>query len=283
MGQQDAQLLADHRVGQCADRGARTHRRRPEVDPGRDHVPPGQHARLELGEDGGGEPGRASQVLHDRCQRLDPGCLHLDLDAQEPHRVLVVNRDRGLVQGHLGDVLVTDPQHEGSAPGLHLEHLVQWPPADERRYPPPDGPGPVEPVVGGAVERFVHLPPTLRRAVGAARQSGQRLQGHFLLGLRVPDAQDVAGLGDPPVVGVEVEVVLDHGRLRRRDQRPQGCERLRARQGGQPPAHRPQVEGIELPLDLDRVGLPTPWTDGHGTGGYCRPAGPSARADLRAV
>ena len=77
------------------------------------------------------------------------------------------------------------------------------------------------------------------------------------LAAAAPGAHDEAGAGDAPVVAVEIGVDQAPRRAGERGDRP-SVARLDGEGGerGQPPLHRPQVEGVELPLDLDGVVSP---------------------------
>jgi 8-oxo-dGTP diphosphatase len=132
---------------------------------------------------------------------------------------------------------------------------------DEGRDPPGHGAALLEPLARVVCEGLGHLPASLRAVLG---EPGEGLQGDFLLLLGMTQAQHVAGLGDPPVVGVEVAVVLDHGRSGNGGDRTQAPDRDGSPgERGQPARGRSQVECVELPLDLDRVGRPVPWCGAH--------------------
>ena len=82
------------------------------------------------------------------------------------------------------------------------------------------------------------------------------LEGDFVVAAAPAGADDEAGAGDAPVVRVEVRVDQAPRRAGQRGDGP-AVGRLDGEggQGGQPPLDRPQVERVELPLDLDGVVL----------------------------
>ena len=225
VGEQRAELATDHRVGEGADRRVGPHRGGPEVDARRDHVPAGQHAGLELGQRRRRESRRPAGGPRRRGVSASTQAAATSTSTrQEAHRVLVVDRDGRLVQGDLGNVLVGQTQHERAPPGLDLEHRMEWAAARSGPRPAsrPDRPalatGPC-PARDGSVTSRRRFGPVVRRS------PRQRLQGDLLLVLGVPHAKDVAGLGDPPVLGVEVAVVLDDGRAGEGGDRAERVER----------------------------------------------------------
>ena len=122
--------------------------------------------------------------------------------------------------------------------------------ARSRRPTGPSSPRPVEPGRGQDLGDLETL------AQAAALGGAVVLEGDLVVAAAAPGAHDEAGAGDAPVVGVEIGVDQPPRRSGERGDRPSvaGLDGQRGERG-QPALHRPQVEGVELPLDLDRVGL----------------------------
>jgi len=96
----------------------------------------------------------------------------------------------------------------------------------------------------------------LQALAEAARPCGCGvLQRGFVPAALAPGAQHEPGAPDPPVLRVEIAVDLADRGLGHGRQGPDLPARGHpaARECGQPALHRPQVEGVELPLDLDVI------------------------------
>jgi hypothetical protein len=150
------------------------------------------------------EPAGRAQLLHDRLQRVEPFGWHLDLDPPQLHGALAVaDHDHGVVERDLGRVDAADPQREGAPAGAHLEHLAQ--PAAEpamawRRRPTGPRAEGANPDIG---QDLGHLE-ALRRPLPSGRLGV--LEGDLVLAAAAPGADDEAGSGHAPVVGVEIGI-----------------------------------------------------------------------------
>ena len=115
----------------------------------------------------------------------------------------------------------------------------------------PTGPSSPEPGQSGRGEDLGDLQ-TLAQA--AALRGTAVLEGDLVVAAAASGADDEAGAGDAPVVAVEIGVDEPPRRSGERGHGP-SVARLdgESRQGGQPALDRPQVEGVELPLDLDGI------------------------------
>ena len=214
--------------------------------------PEGQQPRLELGEARRLEPAGHAQLLHDRLQRVEPVGVDLDLDAPELHGALpVAHDDHRVVERDLRHVDTADPQREGAPAGAHLEHLVQPAGTDDGAQAASDRSVVSEPVQTGRGEDLGDLQAL---AQAAPLRGAVVLEGDLVAAAAAPGADDEAGAGDAPVVAVEIGVDQPARRAGERGHRP-SVARLDGEggEGGQPAFHRPQVEGVELPLDLDGV------------------------------
>jgi hypothetical protein len=197
------------------------------------------------------QPARGAQLPHDRFEGLDPFGLHLDLDAPQLHGPLsAAHDDDRVVERHLGDVDTADAQREGPAAGTDLEHLAQRPRARDGAQATADGT--LRPEVADAAgwHDLGHFEP-LAQAIPLG--GVHVLHGDFDMASAVAGTRDESGARHAPVVGVEIGVHKSPGRLRERGHRAAavGLDGKR-REGGEPAFHWPQVEGVELPLDLDR-------------------------------
>ena len=139
----------------------------------------------------------------------------------------------------------------------------------------PTGPSAPEPVQSGRGEDLGDLQ-TLAQA--ASLGGTAVLERDLVVAAAAPGADDEAGAGDAPVVGVEIGVDQPPRRSGQRGHRPSvaGLDG-EGRERGQPALDRPQVEGVELPLDLDGVvarpaRLPWNRTSRSGYCGLPRPA-----------
>ena len=178
--------------------------------------------------------------------------MDLDLDAPELHGALPgPDDDHRVVERDLSHVDTTDPQREGAAAGTHLEHFAQPAGTDDGAQAAPDRPVVAEPGQSGRGEDLGDLQ-TLAQA--ASLRGAAVLEGDLVVAAAAPGADDEAGSGDAPVVAVEIGVDQPPRRSGERGHGP-SVARLdgESREGGQPAFHRPQVEGVELPLDLDGV------------------------------
>ena len=123
-------------------------------------------------------------------------------------------------------------------------------------------------------------------AQAAALRRAGVLQRDLVVPAAPPGADDEPGAGDAPVVGVEVGVDQPPWRPGQRRDRPAvaGLDR-EGRQRGEPALDRSQVEGVELPFDLDGVGpAPLSFVPGIGHAGQATarpPPAPRAVADCR--
>ena len=82
------------------------------------------------------------------------------------------------------------------------------------------------------------------------------LERDFVVTAAPPGADDEPGTGDAPVVRVEIRVDQAPRRSGQRgDRSAVGHLDGQGGQGGEPAFHWPQVERVELPLDLNRVVL----------------------------
>ena len=211
----------------------------------------GEQAGLELRESGRLEPAGGPQLVHDGFERVEPLRLHLDLDPAQLHGPLPVpDDDDGLIERDLGGVDPADAQDEGPTARPDLEHLAQavGPTIARRRRPT----GPSWP---SALRRAGHdLGDLEPLAQAVARGRARVLEGDLVVAAPPAGAHHEAGLGDPPVVRVEVGVGQAAWRAGQRGDRAAviGLDRQRG-QGGQPALDRAQVERVELPLDFDRV------------------------------
>ena len=125
--------------------------------------------------------------------------------------------------------------------------------ADDGAQPAPDGSVGPERGDAGRRQDLGHLE-ALAQAAALGRAGV--LQGDLVVPAAAPGADDEPGAGDPPVVGVEVGVDQPPWRPGQCRDRPAvaGLDR-EGRQRGEPTLDRSQVEGVELPFDLDGVGL----------------------------
>ncbi len=211
-----------------------------------------QQARLEFGEAGRLQPARGAQLLDDGLERVEPpGSTSTSTRRNCMGRWPLPDDDDGLVERDLSGVDAADAQREGTAPGAHLQHLAQPVRADDGAQAPAHRALRSEPVGPGRREHLGHLEALAQpAALGRARV----LQGDLVLAAAPTGAQDEAGAGDTPVVGVEVGVGQTP---RRAGQRGDGAAVVgldgEGGQGGQPALHGAQVERVELPLDLDGV------------------------------
>ena len=202
----------------------------------------------------GWQPARRPQLLDDRVQRIEPLGPHLDLDpAQLRGSLPAPDDDHGVVERDLGGVDAADPQGERTAPGPYLEDLAQAVCADDGAQPAPDGSVGRERGDAGRRQDLGHLE-ALAQAAALGRAGV--LQGDLVVPAASSGADDEPGAGDAPVVGVEVGVDQPAWRPGQRRDRPAvtGLDR-EGRQRGEPTLDRSQVEGVELPFDLDGIGL----------------------------
>ena len=152
----------------------------------------------------GWSPHEIAQLLHDRLQRVEPVGVDLDLDPAQLHGALpVAHDDHGVVERDLGHVDAADPQREGAPAGAHLEHLVQAARADDGAQPAADRPVGAERVEPG---RRQDLGDLQALAQAAALGGLAVLQRDLVVAAAAPGADDEAGAGDAPVVGVEIGV-----------------------------------------------------------------------------
>ncbi len=191
-------------------------------------------------------------MLHDRFQGVEPVGLDLDLDPPELHGSLPrPDHDHRVVERDLCHVDAADPQRKGAPAGAHLKDLAQWPGTDDGAQAAPDRPVGAEPGQSGWRQDLGDFQ-TL--AQSAALGGPVVLQRDLVLSAPPTRPDDEAGAGDAPIVAVEIGIHQTPGRSGERGHRPSvtGLDG-ESREGGEPPLHRPQVEGVELPLDLDGV------------------------------
>ena len=133
---------------------------------------------------------------------------------------------------------------------VHLEHLLEAAGAGQRTHAAPDGSIISKTRQPRGRQRLGQLEPPSQTVLWRR----QVLQGRLCPAAPPPDTQHVAGATDPPVVGIEVHVDKPLGH-RRRDLEPRYRRRDRgarsSRDSSKPALHRPQVQRVELPLDLD--------------------------------
>ena len=193
-----------------------------------------------------------AQLFHNRLERLEPVRLDLDLDPPQLHGPLPgADHDHGVVERDLRHVDAADVQREGPPPGPDLQTSRRRREADDGAQPATD-----RPVLAQSVEtrRRQDLGDLQTLPQAAALGRTVVLEGHLVVPATAPCAHDEAGSGDAPVVAVAVGVDQPARRSGQRGDRPSvgGLDGER-RERGEPPLHRPQVEGVELPLDLDRL------------------------------
>ena len=166
-------------------------------------------------------------------------------------RCPVPDDDHRVVERDLRHVDTADPQREGAPAGAHLEHLAQTARTDDGAQAASDRSVVSEPVQTGRGEDLGDLQAL---AQAAPLRGVVVLEGDLVAAAATPGADDEAGAGDAPVVAVEIGVDQPARRASERGHRP-SVARLDGEggEGGQPAFHRPQVEGVELPLDLDGV------------------------------
>ena len=225
---------------------------RPEVGRPGDLLPESQEACFELGEVRRLEPAGPAQLLHDRLQRVEPFRVDLDLDAPKLHGALPgADDDHRVVERDLRHVGTTDPQREGAASSAHLEHFVQPAGTDDGAQSAPDRTVVPEPGQSGRGEDLGDLQ-TLTQA--ASLRWTTVLERDFVVAAAASGADDEAGAGNAPVVTVEIGVDEPPRRSSERGHGP-SVARLdgESREGGQPALDRPQIEGVELPFDLDGI------------------------------
>ena len=254
LGAHHRQLPAQDGEGELAHRRVAGDRGRAEVGWTGDLLAHGEEARLELRQPRRLEPARRPQLLDDRVQRIEPLGPHLDLDpAQLRGSLPAPDDDHGVVERDLGGVDAADPQGEGTAPGPDLQDLAQAVRADDGAQPAPDGSVGPERGDAGRRQDLGHLE-ALAQAAALGRAGV--LQGDLVVPAAPPGADDEPGTGDAPVVGVEVGVDQPPWRPGQCRDRPAvtGLDR-EGRQRGEPTLDRSQVEGVELPFDLDGIGL----------------------------
>ena len=252
LGPHHGELTPEHGEGEIPHGGPSGDVGRPEVRRPGDLLPEGQQPCLELGEARRLEPAGHAQLLHDRLQRVEPVGVDLDLDAAELHGALPgAHDDHRVVERDLRHVDTADPQREGAPAGAHLEHLAQPAGTDDGAQPASDRSVVSEPVQTGRREDLGDLQAL---AQAAPLRGAVVLEGDLVAAAAAPGADDEAGAGDAPVVAVEIGVDQPARRAGERGHRP-SVARLDGEggEGGQPAFHRPQVEGVELPLDLDGV------------------------------
>ena len=178
--------------------------------------------------------------------------VDLDLDPPELHGSLPgADDDHRVVERDLRHVDTADPQREGAAAGTHLEHLAQPAGTDDGAQAAPDRTVVAERGQSGRGEDLGDLQAL---AQTASLRGTVVLEGDLVLAAAPSGADDEAGTGDAPVVAVEIGVDQPPRRSGERGHGP-SVARLdgERREGGQPAFHRPQVERVELPLDLDGV------------------------------
>ena len=180
--------------------------------------------------------------------------MDLDLDPAQLHRALPApDHDHGVVERDLRGIDAADPQREGAPAGAYLEHLVEPPSADDGAQP-----------ASHRTVRTERGQPRRRQDLGHLQALAEPtplggpgvLQRDLVVATAAPGAHDEPGAGDAPVVGVEVGVDQAPGRAGEGGHRP-AVARLdgQRREGGEPALDRPQIERVELPLDLDGVVL----------------------------
>ena len=246
------ELAPEDREGQLPHGGVRGNAGRAEIGRAGDLLADGEQPRLELREAGRLEPTGQPEFFDDRLQRVEPVGLDLDLDPPELHGALArPDHDHRVVERDLCHLDAADPQREGSPAGAHLEDLAQ---RRGNRQWRGGGARPARRGRARTIPTGEDLGDLQTLAQPAALGGPVVLQGDLVLTAAAPGADDEAGAHDAPIVAVEIRVHQTPGRSRQRRHRTSVAGLYgESREGGQPALHGPQIEGVELPLDLDGV------------------------------
>jgi hypothetical protein len=216
-----------------------------------------EEAGLELRRGGGAKRARPAELVDESLDRAAGiGPRQLDLDSLDPSRTLALgHRDRRVVERELSDSRAVHRKGVGPPARVDLEQRPEGPATGQGSDPLPHRPRSPAEGIGGAVgDRrgdLMAIPPVPDRV-------GHGLQRGFGAALVLAKAQRPARSMEPPVVGVEVGVTQLSDRAGLHPGRCVGGPRP------EPPFHRAQVDGVELPLDLAPIVCASLLLGGHG-------------------